>query len=298
MAAAQLGLFPTVMGTFLDRVYAGKKYSRPSMIFGEKEPLLLTVLLTSPGPPPYGLPVIHVPVKVYLDGKHIATITTDSSGTAYLHFPNGIAKGDHVFKCVFEGTIWNNPAEDTKNFRTVGMQIAYFKSYVENLAAASPATIESSIVDSLLNERIGVVPVRTEADAERVRYIFTMLVPEEDTSGKTAAAALPIWTIVVIIIAAIAAALAAYAIAAYVTIVYVVGYYQCGICGAHFTTCEALREHLIKYHPIEWEKIKDRFECAPPPSPFPAGLEYVFYAIIGIAGAFLLLELIKAIRGK
>jgi hypothetical protein len=286
----QLGLLPTTIDIYIERMYAGNPYARLSMIFGEKEYLRLTVRLTSGI-----LPVINVPVKVYLDERQIATIITDGWGVAQLTFPNGIPKGNHTIKCVFEGDFWHSPAESSRSLKTVGMHIAYFKSYVESLAAASPSTIEFNIVDSLLKQEIGVVPIKTEADTERIRYIYTMLIPEEDTSGKTTAM-VDIGTIIAIIIIAIVAIYALYTINHYITIVYEEGYYTCGVCGARFTTCEALREHLISQHPDIWEKIKNNFECAPPPSPFPQPLQYIIYAVIGVAGAILIIELIKAIR--
>jgi hypothetical protein len=279
------------MDIYLARIYAGKPYARPSMIFGEKECLRLAVHLTS-----LGLPVITVAVKVYLDEKPVATIITDAWGAAQLIFPNGISKGYHTIKCVFEGDFWHNPVSASQSLKTVGMQTAYFKSYVESLAGVSPSEIEFNIVDNLLGQRVGVVPTKTEVDTEKTRYIFTMLVPEEDTTGETTVASL--WTIIAIVLLAIAAACAAAAILVYITIVYAVGYYQCGICGARFTTCEALREHLMSQHPAEWEKIKNTFECAPPPSLpslFPE-LQYIIYASIGVAGVILLIELIRSIR--
>lgn len=289
--AVVAGLLPTSMEIYLYRVYANTIYPRRSKVFGDREPVELSAHLTS-----LGLPVVGVPVKVYVDGRYIATIYTDWMGVARYMFPSGVSKGFHTFTCVYEGDFWHSPSSASDTFRFVGMQTGYFKAYVENLAEVGPADIEYRVVNDLLLQEVGVVPIGTEADMERVRYVFTMLVPEEDTRSGVEAAAVPIWVIVAVILGSIAAACLSVAALIQVIITYIIGWYQCGACGARFTTCEALREHLVTAHPELWEKIKDRFECTPPsPSPLDI-LGRIFYVAAGIVGAVLLIELIKTVR--
>jgi len=279
---------PTTLSARIYRLYAGKSYSRESMVFGEKEVLRLECELKNA----LLLPVINAPIKVYVDGRLVATITTNVLGLAEAIFEEGIPKGDHVITCVWEGDFWNAPSSAKLTLRTVRMVESYFKVYVDSLTA-SPATVEAGLMDNLLNQDVGAVIIKSETDLERVRYIFTILVPEENTTMR-AMLAPPVWALIAIIVLSVAAVLAAYAAAVYVTVAYVLGEYQCGICGQRFLTCEALREHLIAQHPEVWEKIEDRYECAPPAPPFP--WEWLIYGGMGILGIIAVASLIRALR--
>ncbi|MEM2292760.1 MAG: hypothetical protein QXX41_05745 [Nitrososphaerota archaeon] len=284
---------PTTMWLSLDRIYAGRGYPRPTMVFGEYESLRIIIHIWNM----FGLPVINVPIKIYVDNKHVATETTNITGYTQHIFDRGISPpGTHVIKCVWEGDFWNAPAEASITIRTVKMEEAVFTAYVETVAKASPAQVEQGIVDKCLADEIGVVPVKTEVDVERNIYILTILVPTESTSPKIQAVPAIVWAIIAAIIAIAAAFFAATAYT-YVINVFALGYYQCGACGARFTTCEARREHMITAHPDLWEKIKDSYICESIPPPPPTDwLKWILYAGIGAVAVIVIIEIIKAVR--
>lgn len=283
---------PTRMDLFIERyeVRTGKNYYRETLIFGDREPIRFVIKLTNW----FNLPVINAPIKIYLDGRYIATVTTNLIGYAEYYFMSGIPPpGTHTLRAVWEGDFWNAPTEATKTIKTIGMEESIFKIYVESLNI--PVTeVEAKLVDQCLTEDIGVVPIRAEVDMQRNRYILTMLVPVEST--QTPSTAPTGITAIIALIVAIALVLFAASLQIYLIAVYVRGIYQCGICGQQFLTCEALREHLITQHPNEWEKIKENFECAPPPTP--DWLKWMLYFGVGAASVVLAIEVIRAMRSK
>jgi hypothetical protein len=281
---------PTACELEVFRVYGGTVYPRASRVFGEREPISLKFVLRSMV---LGLPVPNVDVGVYLDGVRVATARTNWNGEAWFTFQSGIPRGSHTVRCSWAGDFWNAPCEASVDLRTVAMDVAYFKSYVD-ATSASPSMVEAKVMDDLLRREVGATVTKVEVDTERSRYIMTVLVAEEPTTPVAMPVPGIVWAIA-IILGAIAAALFAFGFAVYITIVYVVGYSQCGICGKRFTTCEALREHIIAEHPDIWEKIKDKFECAPPAAPV-EWWKVLMIAGVAIAGVFAAGYIIKALR--
>jgi len=281
---------PTTMNIYIARMYAGHPYARLTMVFGEYETLRITVNLKNI----LGLPVINAPVKIYIDDKYTATITTNLLGVAHHTLNNGISPpGTHIIRCVWEGDFWNAPSQASVTLKTVKMEEAVFTAYVETVANVSPAEIEQKIVDKCLTDEIGVVPVKTEADIERNIYILTMFAPTEPTSSKIQAKLF--WEIIAAIIIVIVFILSV-STAVWVVNVFGLGMYECGACHARFRTCEARKEHIITAHPDLWEKIKDSYICESIPSPTPDWLKWVFYAGIGAVAIIMIIEIIRAVR--
>jgi len=272
------------------RLFAGNEYVRESNVFGDREPVTVGARLLDA----LGLPVVNVDVDVYLDGRKAATVKTDWGGNLSYTFERGLPKGGHEVKLRFNGDWLHDPCEASMSIRSVGMVEAYFKAYVESLNA-SPSDVEARLMDRLLSDDVGAVVVKVEADPARIRYVFTALVPEEDTRGQGGQARLDFWVVLFLVSLAIGFALAAAAALAYVIFAYAMGMYQCGACGQRFTTCEALKMHVISAHPDLWEKIKGRFECAPPTGPLD-WLKWVAVGVVGAVGFILLVELVRAVR--
>jgi hypothetical protein len=289
-AAARLLIGTAFHHLRASRLFAGNEYVRESNVFGDREPVTVAARLLDA----LGLPVINVDVDVYLDGRKVATVKTDWGGNLSYTFERGLPKGDHEVKLRFNGDWLHDPCEASISVKSVGMVESYFKAYVESLTA-SPSDVEAKLMDRLLSDDVGAVAVRVEADPARIRYVFTMLVPEEDTRGQAGQAQLGFWAVVFLVALAIGFALAAAAALVYVVFAYVVGQYQCGACGQRFTTCEALKMHVMSAHPDVWEKIKDRFECAPPVGPLD-WLKWVAVGVVGAVGLILLVELVRAVR--
>jgi hypothetical protein len=267
------------------REYAGKVYTRSSLVFGDREPISIMIGVTNI----LGLPVPNVEVAVYLDGVKIGSARTNWSGEAWYVFGGGIPEGTHTVKCVWAGDFWNAPCEASLTLKTVGMEKAQFTAYVDS-TQASASMVESRIMDDLLTKEVGAVVTNISVDLDRSRYIMSTLLVEEPTAPAVMAGGL-LWAITMFLLA-IAAVLIAFAVAVYITIVYVVGQYQCGIDGKRFTTCEALREHIITEHPDTWEKIKDNFTCEQPVEWW----KVLMIAGVAIAGVFAAGYIIKAFR--
>jgi len=271
-----------------------KAYPRRSKVFGEREPLLVSFKLTWSG-----IPLPGREVKLYIDGKYYGKQATGWDGVAGF-LVLGLKPGSHTVKAVFEGDFWHNPCEAEATITVVEMKRGAMDVYVDSVRTA-PDDLWKRIEDKLLSEGWGVVIYRVEADLERKRFIISMWVPTQDTR-VAGAKLIPIWAIVAIIASIVAAVIAT---EQFIEFWYtnVVGVYQCGVCGERFTSCEALREHLITKHPDVWEKIKDEFTCleAAPPSKeeekWWSWMKVLGFTAMGIAGAVVAVEAIRAVRG-
>jgi len=296
----QTGVFPTEC-----TIDAGRKcvnpyceqefYPRTTLKFGELEPIAIKFVLWNPMGP-----IVNAPIKFYLNGRYAGTSNTDVYGVAYYIFEAGIPEGEHQILARFEGDWLNNPCEKTITITTIKMEYGLIRAYVESLVP-SPSELYDRLNAELIKENKGAVIYRIEREPERVAWLFYLWVPVEPvTSEKEEALAPPIWAIILAIVSIVTFILQLHTIVAYIA-TYFLGLCQCGICGARFTTCEALRQHLITQHPEEWEKIKDRYtckECEAPPTP-PTEWEWVKWVAggaIAVAAIIGITELIKTVK--
>jgi len=280
-------IIPTKCENHAGRIVAGNYYLRSSGVFGEYEPVAARMHVWDV----LGAPLVNIDIHFYLDGSEAGTAKTDWLGNAYFTYPR-IPKGGHVLKGEWKGDWLHDPCSSEISIKTVAMQEGYGKAYVESLTA-NPDQIMAKTEEELIKQEVGIVMTKVEADLERRRYVYTYLVPEEDTrSGESG---LFIWWAIPLILAAVAAVLIAFAATVYVLVVYVLGTYVCGICGERFLTCEALREHLMSKHPSEWEKVKDRFECAPPASPWD-WLKYILIGGLAVVGLVAIAKIAETLK--
>jgi len=104
------------------------------------------------------------------------------------------------------------------------------------------------------------------------------------------------WTVVALVIFAIASLLAAIAVVVYVFILYhkATQRYYCTICQAGPFTFEEFCAHLASKHPDVWERVKDYIK---PPEAAPAiKWEYLVYGAIAVAAVIGIASLVRAAK--
>lgn len=239
-------------------------YPRRSLIFGDKEPIVVLFGVFGPF-----WPLINVPVEVYIDGVYKTTANTDTAGWIHVLITN-LGVGEHTVKCVWKGDWLHEPCGKEVTIRIVGMTEAKWTVFVSD-TTVSPLDVKVKVETEAAKNEYGAVIEKCEVLYDKRKYILYGYVAPEATAQQAQVALVPpiVWIAVAVGIL-IVAAFTAWGIYQFI-VAAIPRQCVCGICGEVFPSCGALRDHIMTAHPDAWEKIKDRWSCdecttAPPPA--------------------------------